>query len=386
MLTASLRLSSSGPVPPAAAVAATAGSRTRMITRPAPDPRRRPNAFTALTVAGALLVVLRHSGPIFGGDAETSWFQTLPPLGIYVLLAVSGFLLVQSWERRPNLAVYAGARVVRIFPPLAIVVLLTVFVLGPLTTTLDGELYFSSPETWAYLGNIALNPHYFLPGVFADNHYPFAVNGSLWSLPAQFACYFFVPVVAVLPARPARGALWIVLGIVAAVASQLPALATFSVWGSAPQDVLRVWPAFFFAAALRELVGAPRVRWGVAAAALLAVVQLWLPAQLQLADWALVPVAVAAIGSAPIPVVSAAGRWGNPTYGAFLTGFPIQQTLAETFGTDHAAALLVASLVLAPTAGFVLARTVEQPLTNAFRRATRVRTGPVKALPEPLVA
>ncbi|MCS5716630.1 acyltransferase [Herbiconiux sp. CPCC 205763] len=352
-----------------------------------PQLGRRPvNAFTAISIIGALLVVMRHSGPIFGADAETSWFLTLPPLGIYLLLAVSGFLLVPSWERRPNLGVYAGARVVRIVPSLAIVVLATTFVLGPLVTTVSGEEYFASPETFAYLGNIVLNPHYFLPGVFVDNPYPLAVNGSLWSLPAQFAAYLFVPVVGTIPFRRLRGATWIVLGVCAAAACQIPELSSVSVWGSSPPDVLRVWPAFFFAAAIRVLIGSPRPVWGIAAVCAFIVVQLWFPAQLLLADWALIPVAVASIGSVAIPVLSAAGRWGNPSYGTFLTGFPIQQTLVSTVGTDHAGVLLVGSMVLALGFGLLLARTVERPLSDAFRRWTAVRPDPGRGRLEPVAA
>jgi peptidoglycan/LPS O-acetylase OafA/YrhL len=44
------------------------------------------------------------------------------------------------------------------------------------------------------LKNIALYINYYLPGLFESNVYPGAVNGSLWSLPAEFVMYLLVPI------------------------------------------------------------------------------------------------------------------------------------------------------------------------------------------------
>lgn len=333
------------------------------------------NSFTALTVLAVLLVMLRHSGVIFGASSEMGGWNVLPPLGIYILLAVSGYLLVGSWERRPRFGAYATARVIRILPSLAIVVLLTVFVLGPAFTVLSAAEYFDSPLTWDYLGNIVLRLRYFLPGVFEQNPYPDAVNGSLWSLPAQFAAFFFVPLLALVRHRIARGVLWLTLAVVSAAASQVPALGTFDVWGSSPPEVLRVWPAFFVAAGLRVLVGSIRARWGVVALAVLVLVHLVRVDPLRIggipldavliADWFVIPVAVVAIGAAAVPVLSGVGRWGNPSYGTYLTGFPIQQGIVAVFGTEHALLSVLLSIVLALGCGYALNRGIERPLARA---------------------
>ncbi len=67
--------------------------------------------------------------------------------------------------------------------------MLSVGVLGPALTSLPLGEYFSSEYTRGYFSNLALYITYHLPGVFATNRVPYAVNGSLWTLPVEFAMY-----------------------------------------------------------------------------------------------------------------------------------------------------------------------------------------------------
>lgn len=83
---------------------------------------------------------------------------------------------------------YFRARCLRILPPLWMVVLLSVFILGPVMTKLSAGEYFASGITWTYLRNLILVPTHPLPGVF-EGHLTSSVNGSLWTLPLEFICY-----------------------------------------------------------------------------------------------------------------------------------------------------------------------------------------------------
>jgi peptidoglycan/LPS O-acetylase OafA/YrhL len=89
--------------------------------------------------------------------------------------------------------VFIKSRFLRIFPGLAVVLLFSVFLLGPLVTTLSLSDYFTNRQTYVYLKAILLYPmQWNLPGVFENNIYKGAVNGSLWTIPFEVLCYAIV--------------------------------------------------------------------------------------------------------------------------------------------------------------------------------------------------
>ena len=94
-----------------------------------------------------------------------------------------------SAERSKTAGVYYKKRVIRLFPSLAAVVVLSVFILGPLITNLNMQSYFFSIDTYKYLLNAILIPVHDLPGVFTNNVYGQTINGALWTLPVEFVCY-----------------------------------------------------------------------------------------------------------------------------------------------------------------------------------------------------
>ncbi|NGZ76057.1 acyltransferase family protein [Saccharibacillus alkalitolerans] len=113
----------------------------------------------------------------FGGIAVATFF------------IISGFLISASFERS-TIKQYVINRTLRIFPGLLVVLALTVFVIGPLFTRLSYSDYFSNVITWSYFKNILLvNVQYSLPGLFENNLYPNAVNGSIWTLSYEVLCY-----------------------------------------------------------------------------------------------------------------------------------------------------------------------------------------------------
>ncbi len=115
-------------------------------------------------------------------------------MAVYVFFAISGFLIASSFENSRSVWDWAAARVLRLFPGLFVTLTLTVFILGPLVTTVPLGRYFTDPATLVYIPqNLALvTPKYDLPGVFADNPYPSAINGSLWTLFYEVVCYLGV--------------------------------------------------------------------------------------------------------------------------------------------------------------------------------------------------
>lgn len=164
------------------------------------------NGFDTIRLIAAFAVIVGHAFPITGQAEPVRLLTgqtTMGGLAVYAFFIVSGFLIPQSLDRG-TLARYALKRARRIMPALVVAVLLCALVLGPVMTTLDLSAYFTDPQLFNFLGNAIFLPvQYGLPGVFEA--YPSgAVNGSLWSLKYEVACYVLVPVLmAIVPLRKA---------------------------------------------------------------------------------------------------------------------------------------------------------------------------------------
>lgn len=158
------------------------------------DPQK--NSFDLLRLLAAALVLYSHQHALLGlAEAQLFDWTTFGGVGVSIFFFLSGFLVWSSWVRDSDIRRFFIRRSLRIFPALWFVVLFTVLVAGVFVSTLSAPDYFSSSETWQYLSTALLVIRRGLPGVFADNPYPFAVNGSLWTLPVEFLCYVSVAMV-----------------------------------------------------------------------------------------------------------------------------------------------------------------------------------------------
>lgn len=165
---------------------------------------QQKNSFHFIRFIAASLIIVAHSSVLLKNNPEfdpvrgaTLGFLASHDLSSFALTAfffLSGFLITESYLRSKNILHYLIKRFLRIFPALIVVIFLTVFILGPIFTEFGLYDYFLSPFTRSYLLNITLLRMQFdLPGVFINNIYPRAINGSLWSLPVEFLCYLLLP-------------------------------------------------------------------------------------------------------------------------------------------------------------------------------------------------
>jgi peptidoglycan/LPS O-acetylase OafA/YrhL len=164
----------------------------------------RKNNFDFLRMVAALLVITSHAYPLSGSksgdfmETLTNGEISLGRLGVIVFFVISGFLISQSWVRKPRITIFVKSRLLRLFPGALVAVLLTVFMLGPLITKLSVKDYFVNVQTYNYLTNAFLiKITYNLPGVFEANSYQNVVNGSLWTIPIEIKCYLVVLVLGI---------------------------------------------------------------------------------------------------------------------------------------------------------------------------------------------
>lgn len=157
----------------------------------------RSNNFNVIRFVAAIMVIYGHMSAIMGLPVFNIYNQAVSTIGVKIFFIISGYLITKSFLKDSNFFRYMVRRCFRIFPGLIAVVLFAIFIVGPKMTQLSITDYFTNPYTWQYLKNIILYPIYSLPGVFAGYTYPNAINGSLWSLPVEFAMYLILPLLVV---------------------------------------------------------------------------------------------------------------------------------------------------------------------------------------------
>lgn len=136
------------------------------------------------------------------GDGPELFGQGLGAIAVKIFFVISGFLITKSYINDSNAFRYLVRRFFRIFPALILVCFLVAFVLGPIVSEDDTATYFGSLEPLKYfIMNSCLLPIHSLPGVFIDNPYPGAVNGSLWTLPVEFSMYLLLSLVVIVFGR-----------------------------------------------------------------------------------------------------------------------------------------------------------------------------------------
>jgi peptidoglycan/LPS O-acetylase OafA/YrhL len=335
--------------------------------------------FDVVRLLAALMVIFSHAftttgthepHPIRFGTLGVTWGH----IGVAIFFVTSGFLVTESWWRRPGAGGFLRKRVLRIWPAFLVVIAVSVFVVGPIATDHSLHAYFASPQTWRYLlRNAVMSPIVFvLPGVF--RHQPLSgVNGSLWTLPFEVLAY--VALLGLAVSRLLRRwvlAVLLVAGLVLyqeSVARRAWPLAVH-VNGLWLYDFVRL-EVWFVAGALLALLKDRVV--GRHALAAVAVVVAALGIGMHQAVVAIPALAglVIYVGTLPCRPAEALHRLGDPSYGMYLSGFVIQQLLVWAGWTHLNPWFSFAEgAVLATLFGFASWHLVEK---RAMRRATKPR-------------
>ncbi len=339
----------------------------------------RANNLDALRLVGALSVIVGHAYHALGRAAEVPGMigYSVSTLGVVIFFSISGYLITASWNRTRDPVSYFAARCLRIFPALAVVALVSVLVIGPLFTTLSMGDYFSNPRTWSYLDNVRMLPQYDLPGVFTDLPYPNVVNGSLWTLAAEFFCYLAVPLLLVGP-RVLRAPLVAAALLTAVWLSSTPALESPVIYGSRLSDAAGMW-AFFGAGALLRLA---HERWSglfrtdVAVALItgyVCFISVW-GSHLGKVAWIALPYAVITIGLATTPYLRRAARFGDLSYGLYIWAFPVQQVVVHLLGVQRMALNLLLVVTITAALAWLSWHVIEKP-SMGLKDRLRGRSG-----------
>lgn len=359
--------------------------------------KARGNNFDALRLAAAFAVIVSHSFEIVGGAPEseplrvlTAGDSSLGRVAVMTFFVLSGFLLTRSYLSEPKLGAFARKRALRIAPALVAVVAVSLFLIGPVATTLAPAAYFSSGETWRYLANLFFYTGFDeLPGVFSGAPIAGVVNGPLWTLKIEVLCYLTLAAV---------GAFRLLTPFAVAALVVAFYVGGAAIGGGSHDGALYYLDQYtdlarsFFAGAFLALVAARVALTGKAA--LLSVAGLVVAAPLGMVG-DVFPLfggyLVLWLGFADLGPVRRAGRLGDFSYGLYLWGWPAQQIVQTTLEPSHWAANVAVAAPLAFLAAIVSWTLVEKPALAIKTKPPSLnfrkpRSAPPKPLPVPAEA
>ena len=339
----------------------------------------RDNNLNLIRMVASVAVLVSHAWQVtLGPEAVLPLMamlgRNLGTMAVYAFFVISGFLIARSFERQPTVGRWIMARVLRLYPALLVVLVLTVTVLGPLVTGLPLAEYFSRSETLTYVPrNLSLAfMQYDLPGVFQDQPYPRTINGSLWTLFFEVACYAGVLVTGLLGGLRRPGLMIAFLAVFAAAyililhvlepgrlpSKILPPLmdlglpfatgVAFHVW----RRRIRLSPAVFLGLAL--------------VTALLAVTPAYAPMMVVTFCYG-----IFLLGYLPGGFVRRYNQLGDYSYGVYIYAYPMQQLMVHLF--QPMAPLTNIALALPPTLALAILswKLVEEPALKLTRRSAK---------------
>lgn len=323
----------------------------------------------------AFLVIYGHSYALaFNPAREADVFAHLLPgfyagnLAVHLFFAISGYLVTWSLLRQPGVLRYARNRALRVYPAYLVCLLLCVFALGPVFTTLPVRDYLGAAGTWTHLQQnlLPVTFAWTLPGVFATNPVADIVNGTLWSLGLEVRWYFYLGVLAAVTIVRRRWAFTL-------VALAVLGLGAWEWWNGKPDPLeYRALSQMFLLAALaahwRSRI---RVSHALFVVCVLTMVLThgtrWFGASVMLAAMYFCAWFAYRLPRLPWP------RGLDLSYGLFLYGYPVQQMLMACVPDLEPGGLCIAAtlcaLPLAAASWFL----VERPALRWKAHGTALR-------------
>ncbi|MCU1682706.1 MAG: acyltransferase 3 [Amycolatopsis sp.] len=363
---------------------------------PGPKQHADPNlGFAWLRMIGAITVVVDHSSPLVHPERLTifpaAWHASPGYVALMGFFAMSGFQIQDSWLRDPSWWRFSARRLLRILPPLVFVLLVSVFVIGPVFTSWSAGDYWSGLQTWRYLvGNTVLFlTEHILPGVFFGNPYPWSVNGAIWTLPMEMVGYGIVLAVGVVIALGVSR--WVLLPLFAAlVVADGFMQATFGYQGNA--GALAHVPtgslvAFMVPFAIGVILRTFRDRIRFLPIPALILFAAWLVLHQTPLDRYLLA-ASASYGAIVLAHhwpkrLEGTDRWVVGSYGLYIWGFPVQQMIIYA-GVRNQWLLMLCAVPAAYACGLFSWNFIEKP-TQRLRRFLPTPKPAAKVLAEPRI-
>ncbi|MCW6532760.1 acyltransferase family protein [Sphingomonas lycopersici] len=292
---------------------------------------------------------------------------------------LSGFLVYNSLLRRGSPWDFARARLARLWPGLAVSVLV-VTVAGYFIAGLPLDQYLRGDTTRFIVGNLSLTKgQYTLTGVAAAGK-AVTINGSLWTIPWEVRCYVILFLAALLSlARPMRIVPLLLLpSLIFALLFHLPPIQHWAGQHLSPGIVYnltifdRLWTMFALGTAALVVWPYLRLSWSVAIAG---VVVLALSVQYFPIPHLVSLVTGYCVLCAGFLTGTGSARWPDYSYGMYIYAFPAMMAVHALFPTHSAVLLALLTACATLPLAMLSWHFVEHPVLELVRNRRRPAPG-----------
>ena len=318
---------------------------------------RQENNFGFVRLLFAIFVIVTHAYELSGAKeddllnritAGQMHFSWLAVKGFFV---ISGFLIFQSLQRSRSLLEFYWKRILRLFPALAAVLILTV-VFGPFVYEGD-TAYLLNKSVQTYIGNnLSLyKVQYGISGIFENNPYKSVINGSLWTIAYEFTMYLCISALFFIAKRKRL--------VIALLAISYLILAKLDIFDAAKLkqthfqlvDGLVIELGVYFAAG--SLLASCKVDTikmkYINISLLLSLLIMILSIRYFYFGYIrvlIVPIVVIIFCLRPLKGISTIqDKIGDLSYGMYIYGFPVQQALVYFFALDYLSLMFFSILI-----------------------------------------
>lgn len=329
---------------------------------------KRFNHFNFLRFIFASLVILSHTFELIDGNRSreplTGIFGTISfaEFAVDGFFLLSGYLIVKSWDSSPEIFAFLSKRILRIYPGFIVASLVCAFIVGPLGA--EPADYFSHLEVKKLAYGIIRLWGPIVPPVFVGQPHA-AVNGAMWTIPYEFACYLSVLLIGFCGlVKYRRGWLAITACFFIAVLCQKlglqPLLQEYSI--NLESSFFRLGMFFFTGGAyylLRdEIKFCPRMAWG---SGLILSMAMFYPVTSEPILAILGGYLLFHFSFSPISLLESFQKLPDVSYGLYLYGWPIQKLLIWYLPELPAWWVFVFSFAGSVLAGLISWYLVEKP-------------------------
>lgn len=347
------------------------------------------NNFDFLRFLFAVLVVISHAYPLSGVHESEQWIYKITngqiicaQIGLSGFFVISGFFIFQSMQRSTSLFEYYKKRVLRLFPALFFLLLLTL-ILAPFVYEGDVNI-LQNKAFYTYLpNNMSLyNFQSSISGIFDTNHYH-AINGSLWSIRYEFFLYVGLSILFFLKNKKRLISILLIVSFLCSSILFQFFMARFSgssILGMQGWDILNLGNFFLFGSLLAsfKFEQLKNKKTVLAVFVLIFLVSLYFNFYNEIKHVVL-SIIILLVGYIPIKWIKDFRKIGDMSYGIYIYSFPVQQTLMYYFMLNTKA-LIFYSLIISMFLGYLSWHLIEKKALKYKNSNNLLKTARVSLL------